>query len=368
MDLFPETGRPLPAASNRRSGQYLAASERPSPVRFADGYLPFEVFVREQGIDPAPLAKDASALWEFLASRTTVTDDPALLISAARFAGNVVAVMHPAATWRVLSQPEIGTATRSIPVTSLVEMMVTHPEQRQPFLDMLSTWEQEDSDEAEYRALSQRNPAPPLAIPPNPFPRPVFSAKILRDEDGHEVSYGSRWDGSVPPEEAYSRVTNPARFAPLALDVDALTGYLRTWYLVDVAVEMTGVGAQRATFHPTTGTPMTITVNADSATLEAGALFIQTFPNCSCDACDEDAHTAADDLERHVLAIAAGGFREIYPIGHRQWALTGFHYLDGTSTTNGGAPHPQHTTTSPHEAEQALAHLTDGWWPAWTLR
>jgi hypothetical protein len=46
--------------------------------------------------------------------------------------------------------------------------------------------------------------------------------------------------------------------------------------------------------------------------LHAGLLHDFPTPQCGCDACDETAGTAADELESIVLAVVAGGYRERY--------------------------------------------------------
>jgi hypothetical protein len=75
-------------------------------VRFAEGFEPFERYLLDQGVGPDGLAGDLSALREFLASQPQVLESDALAAAAAIFAGNVIAVVHPAATWRVTTEPE----------------------------------------------------------------------------------------------------------------------------------------------------------------------------------------------------------------------------------------------------------------------
>lgn len=49
---------------------------------------------------------------------------------------------------------------------------------------------------------------------------------------------------------------------------------------------------------PTTGATITLTVSAESVDIEAGALFRDRAPVCTCDACDETAESVADNLEQ----------------------------------------------------------------------
>ncbi len=97
------------------------------PVRFVDGFEPFADFLRGLGIDPALLADDLAATWDVVAARPEILDRPDLAAAAARFVGNVIAVVHPAATWRMTSEPEIGTNTLSIPVAGLVQGWCSSP-------------------------------------------------------------------------------------------------------------------------------------------------------------------------------------------------------------------------------------------------
>ncbi|TFB67209.1 hypothetical protein E3N86_00090 [Cryobacterium sp. Hz7] len=69
------------------------------------------------------------------------------------------------------------------------------------------------------------------------YRRPTFPVEIYRDEQGRPIDYGNRWGGESPPEDAYSRVSNVPRFAPLHDVADALIGWRQTTF--DVAVEQT---------------------------------------------------------------------------------------------------------------------------------
>jgi len=58
------------------------------------------------------------------------------------------------------------------------------------------------------------------------YTRPAIKTQDFRDEFGAVIRYGTRWTGA-PPDDSYSRVSNPERFTPLHTVADALIEYLR---------------------------------------------------------------------------------------------------------------------------------------------
>lgn len=364
-EVFPGLLAPMPPPS---SGMLVFPPPPVSvPPRFVDGLEPFVAFLEAADADPAALATDLSALWTFVAGHAEILDDPEVAEAAARFLGNAISVTHPAATWRMTPEAEVGTWTRSIPVRGLLRAMVENPEHREPFLEMFDSWEQEDRDDAELRSLTADSGGPELVVAPEPFRRPDLPRREFRDDDGRVIDYGHRWpDG--PPEEAYSRVTHPERFAPLLLVVDALLEYLVVNYVTAVDRSTLPDGTQRIALHPSTGAAVTITTTAESARIDAGALFRERMPDCTCDACDETAESEADRLEETLLSIAGGGLRELFPLGSRCWALRQLRTADGGGHASSGAPDPDLAPEQLAGIEQTLSGLDDGWWPAWTLR
>ncbi|WP_226531432.1 DUF6226 family protein [Microbacterium paraoxydans] len=342
--------------------------EVPRPVRFVDGFEPFADFVRSRGGDPGLLADDLAATWDFIAAHPEILDSVDLSAATARFVGNVIAVVHAAATWRMTTEPEIGTNTLSIPVASLVQGMVHQSDQRDAFLQMLASWDQDDLDDQELRALSDEESAPTPVIPAVAYVRPVLPVGLFRDEAGEVIPYGRRWPDGIPPEEAYSRETHPERFEPLLQVIDALVAHLRGVYDVVVRGEPGDGGADRIVLEPVTGAAITITPMPPVVQIDAGALFRSMIPSCTCDACDETVETAADELERIVLSIASGGFREKYPVGNRSWLYTDIRSPDGERRESGAGPAPDLAESDRERATSALRRLDDGWWPAWPLR
>jgi hypothetical protein len=366
-NLFPGTLAPMPDATASAVMIWPSAEPLP-PVRFVEGFERFEAFAREAGIDPATLAADLVALWEFVAAHADLLESPETTDAAARFLGNAIAVAHPAATWRMTSEPEIGTSTMSIPVVGLLRTIVEHPERREPFREMLASWPQADRDDQELTALAHDQVDVDLVVAPVPFTRPALAIPEFIDDDGRVIDYGSRWAGGPPPDDAYSRVSHPERFAPVLSVVDALVDHLERWYLVSVDRRADEAGARVVHLRPTTGAAITITATAESVSIEAGALFRDMVPGCTCDACDETAETVADQLEETLLTIAAGGLREVFPVGQRRWLHTRLRTADGGGRSSGGEPAPSIPLERLEEATELIQGLPDGWWPAWSLR
>lgn len=366
-DVFPgPVGAPPGAASAILSFGPLTAA--PGPVRFIEGFESFADLVEREGAVPTELAEDFPALWRFIAEHPIIADSAALAESAARFLGNAIAVLHPAATWRATPDLEVGTNTRSIPVAGLLQGILTHPERLDDFREMLASWEQDDLDDQEMQALTRDLPEPALIVPPVEYRRPTLPIHEYADDEGHIIRYGSRWAGGAPPEDAYSRESHPERFEPLRLVVDALVDHLRSGYETEVREEGGPEGARRIVLEPPTGAPIALTETGPGVQVEAGALFRAIIPSCTCDACDETAESAADELERTLRAIAAGGLRERYPVGRRAWQLTQLVSLggEGRSSSSGAAPELPEEVREQKAA--VLRDLDDGWWPAWPLR
>lgn len=367
-DVFPGPFGPMPEAGAAAILWMPPQPDAPGPVRFVDGFEPFAEFARGQGADPAMLAGDLAATWDAVAAHPEILDRADLAAAAARFVGNVIAVVHPAATWRMTGEPEIGTNTISIPVAGLVQGMVQQPDQRDAFLQMLGSWDQDDHDDEEMRALSAEDSAPAAVVPARAYVRPALPTATFFDENGEVIRYGRRWPDGIAPEEAYSRESHPERFAPLSLVVDALVEHLSREYEVEVRREAGEGGTERIVLAPALGAQITITQAVPSVWVEAGALFHAIVPSCICDACDETAETAADELERIVLSIAAGGFREKYPVGHRAWLYTEVRSPDGERRESSSGPIPEAPAEARERAAVLLRGLDDGWWPAWPLR
>ncbi|KJL34015.1 DUF6226 family protein [Microbacterium oxydans] len=370
-DLFPGTPVPMPQATG--SAIMIWPDAEPAiPARFVDGFEPFAAFARDAGADPAVLAGDLFALWDFVAAHPELLESAVTADAAARFLGNAIAVVHPAATWHMASEPEVGTSTMSVPVVGLLRTIVERPQQREPFREVLASWPQADHDSQELAALGAQDFAVDIdfVVTPEPFVRPALEIPVFLDDDGRVIDYGSRWAGGSPPDDAYSRVSHPERFAPALAAVDALIDHLETWYVVDVDRAVEPSGSRVVHLRPTTGAPITLTMSAtgESIGIEAGALFSEIVPSCTCDACDESADSVAEQVEETLLSIAAGGLREVFPVGQRRSAHIRIRTVDGGGRSSAGEPGRSVPAARLDAAAELLGSLSDGWWPAWSLR
>lgn len=123
------------------------------------------------------------------------------------------------------------------------------------------------------------------------------------------------WGPDGPPEEAYSRVTDPGRYLSLHPVADRLVSRLISRYQVEAeAAEVTGPwrAIQRVTrlVPDGDGTPVTIVWTSVGVAVRAGHAYERGFPVCGCDACDEDPDRLATDLEETLEALATGGLSE----------------------------------------------------------
>ncbi|MFD5321628.1 DUF6226 family protein [Streptomyces sp. NPDC127098] len=89
-------------------------------------------------------------------------------------------------------------------------------------------------------------------------------------------------------------------------------------------------------------------------------------PGCGCDACDEGVEELVEELERVVLAVAAGRFQEEYragsdtPVRYRIGVAQDGDYRAGASSAEGVSP------ARLAEGRRRLRVLPAGWapWPA----
>lgn len=140
---------------------------------------------------------------------------------------------------------------------------------------------------------------------------------------------GDRWGIEGPPSDAYSRVTNPERFAPLhGFAEHLLDGLERDYYVV--REEGNGVDPElEEQARPDAARP---TVRLVPNAADAGALtiaftsfpgllvrlgnwFVEGIPFCGCDACDETAKEGTEQLEWLVGALSSGRFNESIKLG-----------------------------------------------------
>lgn len=153
------------------------------------------------------------------------------------------------------------------------------------------------------------------------YVRPAIDMPVFRDAEGQVIPYGRRWAGP-PPEDTYSVVSHPERYLPLHTVADTLIAYLSATF--DVEIDE-GDAVADDLLRPHTEIQRAVRVRpADAAAapltfvftdfpgviLHAGLLHDFPFPVCGCDACDSSWEYEVDQLERTVLAVVAGDYRE----------------------------------------------------------
>lgn len=129
------------------------------------------------------------------------------------------------------------------------------------------------------------------------------------------------WGLEGPPEEAYSRVTNPERFLPLhdtalemlaalerQFDVERVEGYG-----LDEELAFRGLVRPTIILRPIDPEAAPITVaftDFPGLHVRFGRWSTEPFPICGCDACAEDSEGETERLTEMVDILTAGGFRE----------------------------------------------------------
>jgi hypothetical protein len=367
-DLFPGAAKALPEGARGGVGfgyTFLREGARAAePVRHASGYEPFAAFATAAGADVAALATDLAALGAFAHAHREALTDPALAEAAALFLGNVLIAVHPRASWRMRSEPEVGTEAVSMPVRGAFARMRDEPAFTARMAgELLAHWadadRRHDEEAAAMSATVAATEGATLTEVPDLVVPPLVTGPFL-DEHGEPIPYGDRWEHPEgPPEDACSRVTNPERFAPLVDATRALIAHLEQHY--DVARTTDPDGA--VVLRPRVGAPVRFRfTDFPAVSVRAGLLVDETLPSCGCDACDETAASAMEELVDTVQAVVAGGFAERPPgrRGSGGWSLRS----DGGSRNSGTAEAPE----DPLVPVEAVVALGGAAWPAWPRR
>lgn len=173
-----------------------------------------------------------------------------------------------------------------------------------------------------------------------------------------------------PPEEAYGRVSNPQRFAPLLPAADTLVADLVERFEVTVtrgpatprpASAIQPIDSIRITPPYPDQAPLTITTTSfPGLYLEVGAWQHIALPACGCDACDEQVDDAVEDLIKYCTAAAEGRLYE--HVDGLRGVLE--HAWDGDGWSSRGT-----RTLSPHHVSElragAVQPPADGHWRPW---
>ena len=159
---------------------------------------------------------------------------------------------------------------------------------------------------------------------------------------------GNRWGIEGPPDEAYSRVTNPERFLALhdfavrllrrleaTFDVERLEGYGLDHELEESDLVRPGVKLLPGS--PDAAPIVLVFTAFPGLRARLGRWRTDVFPTCGCDACDETADGEADRLSGMVDDLTAGRFREAIglPILGRAWQESEFWSPRGRSSSRG---------------------------------
>ena len=375
------------------SGRYSAgdpgdlgvpAMTAPRRIQHAEGYARFVEFAESRHAPVDALASDIAQLIDFLRSEASaIGADPELQASAAIFFGNSIVRLRPPAYWQSgsgLTSPEVGDDTMRFVVTDMIARLpLLDQDEAASLVVMLREWAVNGkADDEEFAAATPLEPRPaPLAEHFGAFELPAIEEKTYLDAAGQSFRYGDRWKGG-PPDETYSVVSHPERFAPLHEVADALVEYLVREYDVtveddpDAASELSPqqsdvLRAVRLTPARADAAPLVFLYTAyPGLHVHAGVLSRFAYPDCGCDACDETAGPSAETLVRDALSVVAGGFAERYPVGHRRWLESVVVAADG-SGSGAGSGGVEHLPRERLDAAQArLAALADNWqgWPA----
>ncbi|MET3812312.1 DUF6226 family protein [Arthrobacter sp. UYEF3] len=371
----PPTGLPTPMA--RGTALYRPDTGPPVPVRHLGGYAPFVEFSAGRGERAEELAADPGRLIRFLrASGAELENDGGLRAAAAIFAGNTIAALRPDGCWTAYESapPTVGNREAGFePDRLLAALASADDEAVSGLLSKLSDWAQEEPDPG---------PAPrPVPVPPpagaSRYLRPPLPASTYHSAAGEALHYGRRWGADGPDPASYGVESHPERFAGLHAVAQALVGYLAAEYDVDIDEKPAHAGellreasdvrrAVRVTPRSAVAAPLTLVLTGyPGVMVHAGVLHDFPFPACGCDACDETAGSTADRLEQLVLAVAAGGYSERYPVGRRRWSEYALTAVDGSGAESGRGEPGTLDASRLADAELRLRNLTGGWapWP-----
>ncbi|MFF2317382.1 DUF6226 family protein [Arthrobacter sp. NPDC058097] len=207
------------------------------------------------------------------------------------------------------------------------------------------------------------------------YVRPALPTSTYYSSEGEPIPYGQRWGEDGPPEDAYSVLNHPERFAALHDVAHALIAHLTATFDVEVddnqstindllrqpeaVVESVRVTPRKAG----TASLTFVLTQPPGVIVHAGVLHDFAFPPCSCDACDETAESAADRLELLVLAVTAGGYSERYPVGWRRWLGYGLTAADGSAEESGQGDPGSIVPDRLRSAKARLRDVPNGWLP-----
>lgn len=191
---------------------------------------------------------------------------------------------------------------------------------------------------------------------------------------GAPIEYGNRWDVSGPPEDAYSRTSNPDRFAGLQTVAHALIEWLRSTFDVEVETgpqvvadlllqPVDPIYSVRLTPNAPESAPLTFVLTSfPGVYLHAGVLHDFHFPVCGCDACDDDVSSLVDELEWTVRMVVIGHYSEFANPQASGWL--GYRLEEPGVRTNSGQSRTDEVAVERLERARHLVPA-DGLWRPW---
>jgi Family of unknown function (DUF6226) len=157
-------------------------------------------------------------------------------------------------------------------------------------------------------------------------------------------------DRSSVPDEAYSRLTDPAKWRILGARTDAWLIALVQAGIATVEPDATATWAtppgpvisrrERAMPLAVGALPLVVAHSRIGAVDDAGLVLgvgdpaecINRFPDCGCDACDSGSQLELDHLDAHIVSVVTGslrrlsdGGRVITVLGPDSWSASDFH-------------------------------------------
>lgn len=141
--------------------------------------------------------------------------------------------------------------------------------------------------------------------------RPDVEIATFLDDDGRPVRYGTQWDD--PPQEAYSRCAHPERFEPVVVVACALLEHVVASYEVERRDDVVDGRATTVLTPAGGGAVLRLQIGGGPlpvAKVAAGFRYVRSWPDCGCDACDDDVADLLDHLEHTVLSIVEGRLSE----------------------------------------------------------
>jgi hypothetical protein len=183
----------------------------------------------------------------------------------------------------------------------------------------------------------------------------------------------NRWGNAGPPDEAYSRVTQPERFAPLhalALNrADELAARfevaVQEGFGIDPELESVGVARPTVSLTPANPAEAPLTIAFTSfpgLRVRLGRWLTDAFPVCGCDACDESFEGEAERFTWRVDQLINGRFREWIHVKFGGRFYSAHEFWSPESRSAGETL--IHEVTPEIRASRSVARA----WAAWTPR